>query len=150
MVLGRKRKSPTWSPLHLLIPWRVVGGLHQPCPTCVKSLPGLRFNAGSTSVIKFLSLFPTSVFSPLKCVLQEGKGLGINWEMGVDIYVLSMLSVKQITIENLLHTTGAPPRALQGPQREVQTEISVCAAESLCCTGETHTTMKSNCAPIKN
>ena len=35
---------------------------------------------------------------------QGGSGGGINWEIGIDIYTL--LSIKQITNENLLYSTG--------------------------------------------
>ena len=35
---------------------------------------------------------------------HEGKGRGINWETGTDIYTL--LYIKCITNKNLLHTQG--------------------------------------------
>jgi len=34
------------------------------------------------------------------------RGVGTNWETGVDIYTLLILCVKQITSENLLYGTG--------------------------------------------
>ena len=34
------------------------------------------------------------------------RGVGMNWEIGVDIYTLLILCVKQITSENLLYGTG--------------------------------------------
>lgn len=34
------------------------------------------------------------------------RGVGMNWETGVDIYTLLILCVKQITSENLLYGTG--------------------------------------------
>ena len=38
---------------------------------------------------------------------QGGKGgCGRNWEIGIDIYTLLILCVKQITNENLLYSTG--------------------------------------------
>ena len=35
----------------------------------------------------------------------EGGG-GMNWEIGIDIYTLLTLCIKQITNENLLYNTG--------------------------------------------
>ena len=36
---------------------------------------------------------------------EEGRG-GMNWEIGIDIYTLLILCIKQITNENLLYSTG--------------------------------------------
>ena len=41
---------------------------------------------------------------------QGGKGGGMNWEIGIDIYTL--LCIKQITNENLLYSTGNSINAL--------------------------------------
>ena len=34
------------------------------------------------------------------------KGDGMNWEIGIDIYTLLVLGIKEITNENLLYSTG--------------------------------------------
>ena len=35
-----------------------------------------------------------------------GSGGGMNWEIGIDVYTLLILCVKQVTNENLLDSTG--------------------------------------------
>ena len=34
------------------------------------------------------------------------SGYGINWEIGIDIYTLLILCIKQITNEKLFYSTG--------------------------------------------
>ena len=42
-----------------------------------------------------------------KCMdTKQGKRGGMNWEIGIDIYTLLTLRIKQITSENLLYSTG--------------------------------------------
>ena len=43
-----------------------------------------------------------------KCMDTKGeRGWGgRNWQIGIDIYTLLLLSIKQITNENILYTTG--------------------------------------------
>ena len=36
------------------------------------------------------------------------KGVGKNWETGNDVFTLLILSMKQVTNENLLYCTGNP------------------------------------------
>ena len=38
-----------------------------------------------------------------RMVTKGGKGCGMNWEIGIDIYTL--LGIKKITNENLLYST---------------------------------------------
>ena len=38
--------------------------------------------------------------------ISGGKGGGMNWEIGIDIYTLLILCIKQINSENMLHSTG--------------------------------------------
>ena len=38
------------------------------------------------------------------CGYQEAKGVGINWEIGTDIY--TQIYIKQITSQNLLYSAG--------------------------------------------
>ena len=38
---------------------------------------------------------------------QGGRGGGMNWEIGIDIYTLLILCIKCITNENLLYSTGS-------------------------------------------
>ena len=44
----------------------------------------------------------TNVWTPR----GERGGGGMNWEIGIDIYTLSILCIKQITNENLLYSSG--------------------------------------------
>ena len=37
---------------------------------------------------------------------QEERGCGINWEIGIDLYILLILYVKKATNENLLYSSG--------------------------------------------
>ena len=39
---------------------------------------------------------------------KGGRGRGMNWEIGLDIYTL--LYIKEITSENLLYSTGNSTR----------------------------------------
>ena len=39
-------------------------------------------------------------------VTKGGRGCGMNWEIGIDIYTLLILCIKWITNENLLYSTG--------------------------------------------
>ena len=34
------------------------------------------------------------------------EGVGKNWEIGIDIFTLLILCIKQMTSENLLYSTG--------------------------------------------
>ena len=43
---------------------------------------------------------------------QGGKGSGINWDIGIDIYTLLILCIKYLTNENLLCSTGTLLNAL--------------------------------------
>ena len=36
----------------------------------------------------------------------EGENFGVNWEIGVEIYVLVIICIKYIANENLLYSTG--------------------------------------------
>ena len=77
---------------------------------------------------------------------QEGKeGGGLNWETGIDMYALLMLCMKQVTNENLLHSTGSSTQCLCGDLngKEIQKggNICICIADSLGCTAETNTTL---------
>ena len=46
----------------------------------------------------------------------KGKGCGVNWEIGIDIYTL--LYIKKITNKNLRHNTGTLLNALWGSKWE--------------------------------
>ena len=37
---------------------------------------------------------------------EEKRGSRMNWEIGIDIYILLIQCIKYITSENLLHSTG--------------------------------------------
>ena len=83
---------------------------------------------------------------------QGGKrgGGGMNWEVGTDIYTL--LCIKQVTNENLLHSTGNYSMLrsdLNGKEIQKGGNICVHITDSLCRTAETNTTLKSNYTPIK-
>ena len=43
----------------------------------------------------------TNVWTP-----REEGGVGMNWEIGIDIYTLLILYIKQITNKDLLYSTG--------------------------------------------
>ena len=70
---------------------------------------------------------------------QEGKGGGVNWENGTDIYTL--LCVKQITNKNLLYSIGNSRLWGNLNRKEIckRGDIYVCVADSLCCKAETST-----------
>ena len=38
------------------------------------------------------------------------EGVGKNWEIGIDIFTLLILCIKQMTSENLLYSTGNSTR----------------------------------------
>ena len=61
----------------------------------------------------------------------------MNWEIGIDIYTLSILCIKQITNKNLLYSTGNYS-VLCGDlnEKEIQERGDICIrmADSLCCT----------------
>ena len=40
-----------------------------------------------------------------KCMDTKEEGGGMNWEIGIDIYILSTVCIKQISNENLLYST---------------------------------------------
>ena len=64
---------------------------------------------------------------------------GMNWETRTDIYTL--LCIKQITNENLLHSTGELYSALCGDLNRKEIQKRGHMADSLCCTTETNTTL---------
>ena len=37
---------------------------------------------------------------------KGGKGGGMNWEIGIDVYTLLILCIKYITNKNLLYSSG--------------------------------------------
>ena len=70
------------------------------------------------------------------------KGGRLNWEIGLDVYTLVILCVKQITNENLQYSTGNPAQCSGDKnEKEVQTRGDTCIhrADSLLCTAETNT-----------
>ena len=44
----------------------------------------------------------------------------MNWEIGIDIYTLLVLRIKEITKENLLHSSGNPTQRSVIPKWEIQ------------------------------
>ena len=42
----------------------------------------------------------------IKQMDTEGENFGVNWEIGVEIYVLVIICIKYIANENLLYSTG--------------------------------------------
>ena len=68
----------------------------------------------------------------------------MNWEIGVDIYILLIICIKQRTNENLLYSTGNSTQCSVvtkwegNPKRE---DICIPIADSLCYIIETNTTL---------
>ena len=87
---------------------------------------------------------------------EKGDG-GINWEVGLDIYIyifihtymyiciytLLTLCIKYITNENLLFSIGNSTFCGDLNGKEIQKRGDVCKhrADSLCCRGEANTTL---------
>ena len=76
-------------------------------------------------------------------VTKGGRGGGINWEIGFDIYTL--LYIKQITNKNLLYSTGNSTQCsvVDLNEKEIQKRGDICIhiADSLRCTAETNITL---------
>ena len=64
------------------------------------------------------------------------------------IYTIE-LRIKEITNENLLHSSGnATEYSVVTQWKGNPRKRGVCRADSLCCTGETNAALQSNCTPI--
>ena len=63
---------------------------------------------------------------------------GKNWEVGIDIYTLLIVSTKEIINENILHSTGNSILCGDLNRKESQKRgyKCICIADSLCCTVE--------------
>ena len=74
---------------------------------------------------------------------QQGRGGGINCEIGIDKYTL--LYIKQITNKNLLYSTANSTQyslmASIGKEPKKRVDICICVTDSLYCTAETNTTL---------
>ena len=72
-----------------------------------------------------------------------GRASGMNQEIGIDIYTLLILCVKQIISENLLRSTGNSTQScgdLMG-RKSKEERTYVYMANSLCCIAETNMTL---------
>ena len=83
-----------------------------------------------------------------KCMDTKGErvGGGMNWEIGIDIYTLLILCIKQITNENIQYIAQGTQYLrfcgdLNGKEIQVRGDIRIHIADSLCCTAETNTTL---------
>ena len=82
---------------------------------------------------------------------QGEKGSGMNWEIGIAIYTLLVLCIKEISKEDLPHSAGNSPSALWWLKREgnpKRGDVCTHVADSLCSTVETNTMFESNYTPI--
>ena len=74
---------------------------------------------------------------------QGGRGGGINWEFGIDIYPL--LYIKLLTNKNLLYSTGNSTQysvmTYIGIEYKKRVDICICITDSLRCTAETNITL---------
>ena len=80
---------------------------------------------------------------------QRGKGVGINWEFGINIYTLAY--IKQITNKDLPYSTGNYTQyfviTYKGKESEkeyiyiIYIYTHLYNSISLCCTPETNTTV---------
>ena len=86
-----------------------------------------------------------------KSILQSprGKGGGVNWEIGIDIYTL--LYIQQITNKDLLFSTGNSTQysVMAYVGKNLKADICIHLTESLCCTYQTNTTLQINYTLIK-
>ena len=77
--------------------------------------------------------------------MGDGRG-GLNWEIGIGIYTLLILCIKHVTNENLRMARELYSMLcsdLNGKEIQKRGDISICIADSLCCTVET--TVKKHC-----
>ena len=82
---------------------------------------------------------------------QGEKGSGMNWEIGIAIYTLLVLCIKEISKEDLPHSAGNSPSALWWLKREgnpKRGDVCTHVADPLCSTVETNTMFESNYTPI--
>ena len=71
---------------------------------------------------------------------QGGKGGAMNWEIGIDIYTLLILCIRQITHENLLYSSGNSVLCGDLNGKEKRGDLCIHIADSLCSTVATSTT----------
>ena len=78
----------------------------------------------------------------------------INWEIGVDIYTVLYIYVKQITNKYPLYSIGNSTQhavmAYTGKESKKRVDICICITDSLCYTAETNTTLQLDYTPIKS
>ena len=85
-------------------------------------------------------MLSTKVWTP-----RREEGCRRNWEIGIGIYTLLILCIKQVTNENILQRFREPYSVLDGDLngKVIQKRGNICIhiADSLYCTGETNTTL---------
>ena len=66
----------------------------------------------------------------------------MNWEIGIDIYTLFILCIRQIINENIHRELYSMLSGdLNGKEIQKRGDICIRIADSLCCTVETNTTL---------
>ena len=76
--------------------------------------------------------------------IKGEKEDGMNWEIGIDIYALLVLCIKQITDKNLFHSTeNCTQCCVDLNRKEIQKRRGICihTADSLCCIAEIDTAL---------
>ena len=71
-------------------------------------------------------------------VTKRERGKAGSWEIGLDVYILLSISIKQITNKNLPYSTENSTQSsvmtYMGKEPPKKVDVYICITDSLCCT----------------